>query len=117
VGPDAEGPAAPPLTLGALRRANHALDVTIAEPANALTFPVGAGDWLLVSAPRSSGRRRARRHVRWLAGRPHLRVEVIFLESPHRMDITCSLPTRTAEEAWRHPPLDGGGLQTLHGPP
>ena len=45
-----------------------------------------------------------------------LRVEVIFLESPHRMDIACSLPARTAEAAWRHPPLDGGRLQTLHRP-
>ena len=31
-----------------------------------------------------------------------LRAEVIFLETPHRMDITCSLPGRTAEAVWRH---------------
>jgi hypothetical protein len=43
-------------------------------------------------------------------------VEVLFLESPHRMDIACSLPARTAEAAWRRVPLDSGRLQTLHRP-
>jgi hypothetical protein len=51
------------------------------------------------------------------AERPHtLRVEVIFLETPHRMDITCSLPGRTAEAVWRHPPLTPSELQHLHCP-
>ena len=45
-----------------------------------------------------------------------LRVEVIFLESPHRMDVVCSLPAGTAEATWRAAPLDGGRLQTLHRP-
>jgi CubicO group peptidase (beta-lactamase class C family) len=116
VAPGADGAPAAPLTSVALRQADHGLEVTIAESANALTFPVGAGDWL-VSAPRD-------RHGDpvpvatsggWLDDHS-LRVEVIFLESPHRMDIACSLPARTAEAAWRHPPLDGGRLQTLHRP-
>jgi CubicO group peptidase (beta-lactamase class C family) len=116
VAPGAHGAPAAPLTSVALRQADHGLEVTVAESANALTFPVGAGDWL-VSAPRD-------RHGDpvpvatsggWLDDHS-LRVEVIFLESPHRMDIACSLPARTAEAAWRHPPLDGGRLQTLHRP-
>jgi CubicO group peptidase (beta-lactamase class C family) len=110
------GPAEAPLTSVQLRKADHGLDVTIAEPANTLAFPVGAGDWL-VSTPRD-------RHGEaipvatsggWLDDRT-LRVEVIFLESPHRMDIVCSLPSRTAAAVWRHQPLDGGRLQTLHRP-
>jgi CubicO group peptidase (beta-lactamase class C family) len=116
VAPGAEGAPAAPLASVDLRHADQGLEVTIAEPANALTFPVGAGDWL-VSAPHD-------RHEDlvpvatsggWLDDHT-LRVEVIFLESPHRMDIACSLPTGTAEAAWRHPPLDGGRLQTLHRP-
>jgi hypothetical protein len=107
---------AAPLTSVELRSTGAGLEVTIAEAANALTFPVGAGDWL-VAAPRD-------RHGDpvpvaasggWLDDRA-LRVEVVFLESPHRMDITCSLPGRTAEAAWRNVPLDGGRLQTLHRP-
>ena len=45
-----------------------------------------------------------------------LRVEVIFLETPHRMDITCSLPQRSAEAVWRHPPLTPSKLKQLHCP-
>jgi len=116
VAPRAEGMPAGQLASVELRNAGHRLEVTIAEPANALTFPVGAGEWL-VTAPRD-------RHGDavpvatsggWLDGRT-LRMEIIFLESPHRMDIACSLPARTAEAAWRHVPLDGGRLQTLHRP-
>ena len=116
VAPGAEGAPAAPLTSVELRNADGGLEITIAEPANALTFPVGAGDWL-VSAPRD-------RHGDaipvatsggWLDDRT-VRVEVIFLEAPHRMDIACSLPARTAEAAWRQVPLDGGRLRTLHRP-
>jgi hypothetical protein len=111
----AEGDAAALISVE-LRSTDAGLEVTIAEPANALTFPVGTGDWL-VSAPRD-------RHGDpvpvaaaggWLDDQT-LRVEVIFLESPHRMDIACSLPARTAEATWRHVPLDGGRLRTLHRP-
>jgi hypothetical protein len=45
-----------------------------------------------------------------------LRVEVIFLETPHRMDIACSLPRRTAEAVWRVPPLFQTRLERLHSP-
>ena len=116
VAPGAEGAPAAPLTSIELRNAAHGLEVTVADPANALSFPVGSGDWL-VSEPRD-------RHGDavpvaasggWLDDRT-VRVDVIFLESPHRMDIACSLPARTAEAAWRGVPLDGGRLQTLHRP-
>jgi CubicO group peptidase (beta-lactamase class C family) len=116
VAPGAEGAPAAPLASVDLRHADHGLEVTIAEPANALTFPVGTGDWL-VSAPhdRHGAPVPVATSGGWLDDHT-LRVEVTFLESPHRMDIACSLPTRTAEAAWRHPPLDGGRLQTLHRP-
>jgi CubicO group peptidase (beta-lactamase class C family) len=91
--------------------------ISLSEPANTLTFPVGAGAWT-VSAPvdirgdaipvAASGG--------WLDDRT-LRAEIIFLETPHRMDITCSLPGRTATAAWRHPPLWRSKLQDLHCPP
>ncbi|HEV2929908.1 MAG TPA: serine hydrolase domain-containing protein [Propionibacteriaceae bacterium] len=116
VAPGAEGAPATPLTSIKLRNAARGLEVTVAEPANALSFPVGSGDWL-VSAPRDSHGDAVPVAASggWLDDRT-VRVEVIFLESPHRMDIACSLPTRTAEAAWRGVPLDGGRLQTLHRP-
>jgi CubicO group peptidase (beta-lactamase class C family) len=116
VAPGAEGAPAAPLTSMELRHADHGLEVTISEPANALSFPVGTGDWL-VSTPRDSHGDAVPVAASggWLDDRT-VRVEVIFLESPHRMDIACSLPAWTAEAAWRHVPLDGGRLQTLHRP-
>jgi CubicO group peptidase (beta-lactamase class C family) len=112
----AEGAPAAPLTSIKLRNAAHGLEVTVAESANALSFPVGAGDWL-VSAPRDSHGDAVPVAASggWLDDRS-ARVEVIFLESPHRMDIACSLPAWAAEAAWRPVPLDGGRLQTLHRP-
>ncbi|HSO55743.1 MAG TPA: serine hydrolase domain-containing protein, partial [Actinomycetes bacterium] len=46
VAPGAEGAPAAPLTWIKLGNAAHGLEVTVAEPANALSFPVGSGDWL-----------------------------------------------------------------------
>ena len=51
----------------------------------------------------------------WLDGRT-LRAEVIFLETPHRMDITCSRPALTATAVWRQPPLSTNRLRDLHCP-
>jgi CubicO group peptidase (beta-lactamase class C family) len=106
VAPGAEGLPAASLSAVELHSGTNGLEVTIAEPGNALTFPVGATDWR-VSAPRdafgdaipvaASGG--------WLDDRT-VRVELIFLESPHRMDIACALPTRIAEAVWRHEPLE-----------
>jgi hypothetical protein len=90
--------------------------ISLIEPANTLTFPVGAGAWA-VSAPvdkhgetipvAASGG--------WLDDHT-LRAEIIFLETPHRMDIAAFLQGRTAEAAWRHPPLIASRLEDLHCP-
>lgn len=92
------------------------LEVTIREASNAITFPVGTADWSVSSSrdvhgdvvpvAASGG---------WLDD-DTLRVEVIFLETPHRVDITCSLSSRTARAAWRDLPLVSGELETLHCP-
>jgi hypothetical protein len=90
--------------------------ISLIEPANALTLPVGAGTWAtsdhtdrygeIIPVAASGG---------WL-DQQTLRAEVIFLETPHRMDITCYLPSRTAEAVWRHPPLNPSKLRHLHCP-
>ena len=90
--------------------------LSLVEPDNALTVPVGTGAWAVSE--------RADRHGEtipvavsggWLDAST-LRAEVIFTETPHRMDITCSLPGRTAEAVWRHPPLAPSKLRHLHSP-
>ncbi len=110
----AEDPA--PLVSVRVAAGDRGLEVTLTEATNALTFPVGAGEWL-VSTPHDAAGDPVPVAASggWLDDRS-LRVEVIFLESPHRMDVVCTLPGRTAEAAWRGVPLDGGTLRTLHRP-
>ncbi|MFF7770027.1 serine hydrolase domain-containing protein [Streptomyces massasporeus] len=45
-----------------------------------------------------------------------LAVEVVFLETPHRLALTCSLADRTLTAHWRTQPLHGGRLTTLRAP-
>ncbi|MEQ4210308.1 serine hydrolase domain-containing protein [Actinopolymorpha sp. B9G3] len=40
-----------------------------------------------------------------------LTVEVVFLETPHRLVVTCSLASRTFTARWRTTPLHGGPLR------
>jgi hypothetical protein len=90
--------------------------ISLIEPDNALTFPVGTGGWTVSDHADSRGETiPVAASGGWLDGQT-LRVEVIFLETPHRMDITCSLPGRTAEAGWRHPPLTPSKLRQLHCP-
>jgi CubicO group peptidase (beta-lactamase class C family) len=90
--------------------------ISLIEPANALTFPVGTGGWTVSDhADRHGDTIPVAASGGWLDGQT-LRAEVIFLETPHRMDITCSLPRRTAETVWRHPPIAPSKLQQLHCP-
>jgi CubicO group peptidase (beta-lactamase class C family) len=90
--------------------------ISLIEPANTLTFAVGTGAWA-VSAPvdNHGGTIPVAASGGWLDDHT-LRAEIIFLETPHRMDIACSLQGRTAEAVWRHPPLAWSKLQDLHCP-
>jgi CubicO group peptidase (beta-lactamase class C family) len=90
--------------------------LTLSERDNAVTIGVGVGAWT-VSEP-------VDRHGEvipvaasggWLDDQT-LRAEVIFLETPHRMNVTCSLPGRTAEAVWGLPPITPSRLRELHCP-
>jgi CubicO group peptidase (beta-lactamase class C family) len=90
--------------------------ISLIEPDNALTFPVGTGGWTVSDhADRHGDRIPVAASGGWLDDQT-LRAEVIFLETPHRMDITCSLPGRTADAVWRRPPLSPSKLQDLRCP-
>jgi hypothetical protein len=44
------------------------------------------------------------------------RAEIIFLETPHRLALTCSLGSRTFQARWRTVPLRAGPLSALRMP-
>jgi hypothetical protein len=45
-----------------------------------------------------------------------LAVDVVFLETPHRLTVTCSLPDRTFTARWWTQPLHEGPLRSLRAP-
>jgi CubicO group peptidase (beta-lactamase class C family) len=90
--------------------------ISLIEADNALTFPVGSDHWIISEhTDRGGDTIPVAASGGWLEGGT-LRAEVIFLETPHRMDITCSLPGRTADAVWRHPPITPTKLRDLHCP-
>jgi CubicO group peptidase (beta-lactamase class C family) len=106
----------PALTAVEVVPAGGGWQLSLIEPGNALTFPVGAGAWTISSpADQNGGTIPVAASGGW-ADDATLRLEVILLETPHRLDITCSLPGRTATAAWRLPPIVGGKLRHLHSP-
>jgi CubicO group peptidase (beta-lactamase class C family) len=93
--------------------------VTLAEADNAVTFGADAGSWT-VSVPDTGhgGTIPVAASGGWTdsvsrKGGGALRLEVIFLETPHRMDIELSTADGTATAAWRIPPLFAGHLADL----
>jgi CubicO group peptidase (beta-lactamase class C family) len=118
---DAEGPpfalpAATFVTSVEVAQRAGGWEISLIEAGNALTFPVGTGTWTIAEpADRHGAVIPVAASGGW-ADDQTLRAEVIFLETPHRIDLTCSLPGRTAEVLWRHPPLTPSKLQHLHCP-
>ncbi|HUC14155.1 MAG TPA: serine hydrolase, partial [Acidimicrobiales bacterium] len=49
-------------------------------------------------------------------GAATLRVDVIFLETPHRLSVTCHLPERTFDARWHSHPAHASFLRNLHAP-
>jgi CubicO group peptidase (beta-lactamase class C family) len=106
----------PALTAVGVAPSDAGWQISLVEPGNALTVPVDSGVWT-VSQPtdRRGNTIPVAASGGWLDDGT-LRAEIIFLETPHRMDITCTLPGRTATAVWRHPPLMPSKLQHLHCP-
>jgi CubicO group peptidase (beta-lactamase class C family) len=88
--------------------------VTIDEPVNSVTFEAGPGQWN-VSEPRDArgGVVPVAASAGWRDGET-LEIQVAFLETPHRLQLICSLPGRTAQASWQVTPLGGVRLETLH---
>jgi CubicO group peptidase (beta-lactamase class C family) len=93
------------------------LRLTLNEADNALGLTVGTcGEWS-VSTPRDArGKSVAVAASGGWSDQQTLRVEVIFLETPHRLDIACSLHDHRARVAWRLPPLGATRLEDLRSP-
>jgi len=92
------------------------IELTLTQSDNAITFPARIQDWLISSPTDRKGDPVPVAASAGWQDDETLRVEVLFLETAHRMDVVCTLRTRSAEATWRTTPLDGGALATLHRP-
>ena len=99
-----------------LQRSDADWHVTLNEADNALRFEVGTHGWHVSTPVDSFGNVIPVAAAGGWSGHKTLRLEVIFLETPHRMDILCSLDDRCASAVWRLPPLGGAQLQDLRNP-
>ena len=91
--------------------------VRLVEPDDALApFPVGTGEWV-VAEPEDGGGDRVPVAASggWLDdGRG--RLEVVFLETPHRVDVELDPVSRTARVGWRLEPLGDSDLRSMRCP-
>ena len=111
-----DGETASTLSSVAVKTNDSGVGITFHEPDNALTFAAGTGEWLDSEPSDASGDDvPVAASAGWIDD-DTLRVEAIFLETPHRLDVECSLSTGTARATWRGTPLDGGRLTRLHRP-
>jgi CubicO group peptidase (beta-lactamase class C family) len=104
------------LTSVCLLRAGDGWQLQLSQAHNALSLAVGTNGWT-VSTPRdTSGKAIPVAAAGGWCDAKTLRVEVIFLETPHRIDIVCSLDDHCARAAWRLPPLGSSLFQDLRSP-
>ena len=104
------------LTSIALQDTGTGWQVTLAEVENALSFAVGTHGWAVSTPADAFGKVIPVAAAGGWCDQKTLRLEVIFLETPHRMDILCSLDDQCASAAWRLPPLGDFHLQHLRNP-
>ncbi|MGI5451926.1 serine hydrolase domain-containing protein [Streptomyces sp. CA-249302] len=100
----------PKLTSVVVRPGPDGWTGTLTEDGRPLELPVGEGGWTVAEEPLpvavSGG---------W-ADADNLAVELVFLETPHRLTVSCSLPERTFTARWCTTPLHSPPLRAMRAP-
>lgn len=109
--------AQPTLTSVQLHRDGERWQLTLVEGDAACRTPVGTQGWQTNLAETDNGRTGVPMAVSggW-TDEDTFRAEVIFLETPHRLELTCSLDNQTFEAGWHTVPLRAGRLSELRMP-
>ncbi len=92
-----------------------AVTLSLVERGNRITLPVGSGEWAVSEPDDASGAVvPVAASGGWDGGT--FRAEVLFLETPHRLDLLLDVDAGTAEARWRLLPLGDTTLADLHCP-
>jgi CubicO group peptidase (beta-lactamase class C family) len=95
---------------------DHGARLELDEPDNTLGVAVGTNSWVVSEPLDGHGRVvPVAASGGWL-DEVTLRVAVIFLETPHRLDLTMSLPRHSTVAVWRERPLGQDRIEDLHSP-
>lgn len=89
--------------------------LTLVEAGSRLVARLGTDGWATSDAVGPNGGVTLSVAGGW-TDRDNLRADVIFLETPHRLVVTCSLTSSTFTAAWATTPLGGDALYTLRAP-
>jgi CubicO group peptidase (beta-lactamase class C family) len=109
--------AQPTLSAVQLRNDGEPWQLTFVEGDAAFGATVGVGCWRTNLTETDHGRTGVPLAISggW-TDEDTFRAEVIFLETPHRLGLTCSLGSRTFQASWRTVPLRAGPLSGLRMP-
>jgi Beta-lactamase len=107
----------PTLTAVQLHRADELWQLTLVEGDVVFGSPVGFADWRTNLTETEYGKTGVPLAISggWTE-EDTFRAEIIFLETPHRLGLTCSLASRTFQASWRTVPLRAGPLSALRMP-
>jgi CubicO group peptidase (beta-lactamase class C family) len=100
----------PGLTGAAVTADADGWTLTLVEEGDRLDLDLGSGGWSVAEEPVPTAVSGG-----WTDD-DTLAVDVVFLETPHRLRVTCSLTGRTFTARWATEPLHGGPLRTLGAP-
>lgn len=113
---DGECPGQPGLTAVGVRAAEGGWELTLTESGEPLTARLGIGGWAVTDAASSAGGTVPLAVSGGWSAELVLRFDVLFLETPHRLAVTCWAETTTFEAAWVTAPLWPSALRDLRAP-
>ena len=90
--------------------------LTLVEEGNRIALPVGTGEWAVSEPTDASGDAVPVAASGGWAEDGTFRAEVLFLETPHRLDLALDVDGGTADARWRLLPLGDTALADLHCP-
>lgn len=100
----------PKLTGVAVNEGADGWRLRLTEDGHDLELPVGESGWTVTEEPLPAAVSGG-----W-ADADTLSVDIVFLETPHRLTVTCSLPDRTFTARWHTRPLQSPPLRAMRAP-